>query len=543
MRRSALICCWTCLLAGWAWAESTRQTAGPHDHPTVAVVGEDVADGHHERPDDPYMPPAPRLPGQGIVAADPVVLGPYVSVQVNIDDTGENVFADAGNEPSMAIDPTDPDRIVIGWRQFDTVSSNYRQAGYSYSTNGGRTWSPQAVLDPGQFRTDPVLRADSAGNIYYSSLSTTALDSVELFKTSDGGVTWSDPVSAFGGDKQWIAVDRTGGLGDGHIYQTWNSQFSCCGSTDFARSIDGGASFEPPISMPSPKLKWGTLTALPDGKLLIAASNLSQTAHHIAHSSNAMDPSQTPVIDFVMSVSLGGTTTAFAGGGSPSPAGLLGQVWIVSDHSGGPMHGNVYVLASVNPPGGDPLDVMFIRSIDGGFSFTPPVKITDEGVANTWQWFGSISVAPNGRLDVFWNDTRNSGMANFSELFYAYSPDGGETWSRNVAVSPVFDSHVGFPNQNKLGDYHDTISDETGVAIAYAATFNGEQDVFFLRVGVPDADNDRDVDMRDFADFQICFTGEEGGVFEGCELFDVDRDDDVDVTDYLGIRDLLNGPF
>ena len=112
-----------------------------------------------------------------------------------------------------------------------------------------------------------------------------------------------------------------------------------------------------------------------------------------------------------------------------------------------------------------------------------------------------------------------------------------------MGVSPVFNRHVGFPTQTNRGDYHDTISDGTGVGIAYAATFTGEQDVFFLRVGVPDADNDRDVDMRDFADFQFCFTGEEGGVFEGCELFDVDRDDDVDVTDYLGIRDLLNGPF
>jgi hypothetical protein len=46
----------------------------------------------------------------------------------------------------------------------------------------------------------------------------------------------------------------------------------------------------------------------------------------------------------------------------------------------------------------------------------------------------------------------------------------------------VFDSHVGWPNQNKLGDYTHSISDNGGVNLAYAATFNGEQDVYFLRI-------------------------------------------------------------
>jgi hypothetical protein len=38
----------------------------------------------------------------------------------------------------------------------------------------------------------------------------------------------------------------------------------------------------------------------------------------------------------------------------------------------------VYVLASVNPPGADPLDVHFARSFDGGATFEPPVRINDD---------------------------------------------------------------------------------------------------------------------------------------------------------------------
>ena len=58
----------------------------------------------------------------------------------------------------------------------------------------------------------------------------------------------------------------------------------------------------------------------------------------------------------------------------------------------------------------------------------------------------------------------------------------GSTWLGNLPVSPPFDSFVGFPNQNKIGDYYTLVSDETGAHVAYAATFNGEQDVYYLRV-------------------------------------------------------------
>ena len=65
----------------------------------------------------------------------------YASVQVNVDLLGRNIVGDAANEPSIAIDPTDPRKMVIGWRQFDSVESDLRQAGYGFSHDGGGTWN------------------------------------------------------------------------------------------------------------------------------------------------------------------------------------------------------------------------------------------------------------------------------------------------------------------------------------------------------------------------------------------------------------------
>ncbi|MHC4697009.1 MAG: sialidase family protein [Planctomycetota bacterium] len=431
----------------------------------------------HEAPGD--MPAPPEVLSRRTSSPAAVVTREvYTSVQVNVNAVGDNIVGDAANEPSIAIDPTDPTRIVIGWRQFATIASNFREAGWAYSHDAGQTWTFPGVLEPGQFRSDPVLAADSGGNFFYSSLSSST--SAELFTSTDGGVTWSPPVNAFGGDKQWITVDRTSGIGSGHIYEFWNMLFSCCSPNDFARSIDGGQSFEPPIAIPQPSMMWGTLAVGPDGELYTVGTTIDHASHVVAKSNNAQDSTQTPLFEFVNVVNLGGATV---NGGAPNPGGLVGQVWVAVDRSNRWTRGNAYMLASVDPFGPDPLDVHIVSSADGGLTWDAPVRVNDDATDNgAWQWFGTMSVASNGRIDVVWNDTRGSGQANVSQLFYAYSMDTGAAWSTNVALTPAFDSHLGWPNQSKLGDYYHMVSDEGGASLAYAATFNGEQDVYFLRI-------------------------------------------------------------
>ena len=76
---------------------------------------------HREVPIDPWMPRSRVAPAGTIERCEPWVGGKYQSVQVNVNAEGCNVVGDAANEPSIAIDPTNPNSIIIGWRQFDTV--------------------------------------------------------------------------------------------------------------------------------------------------------------------------------------------------------------------------------------------------------------------------------------------------------------------------------------------------------------------------------------------------------------------------------------
>ncbi len=149
-------------------------------------------------------------------------------------------------------------------------------------------------------------------------------------------------------------------------------------------------------------------------------------------------------------------------------------------------------MASVIPTGAsNGTDVMFARSTDGGVTFSAPQRINDDPVnQNKWHIFGTPSVAPNGRIDVVWLDTRNAANNTDCQLFYSWSTDGGVTWAPNIAVSNSFNPQAGYPQNDKIGDYITIVSDNTGGNVAYAATFNvnpnavggHEQDVYYVRV-------------------------------------------------------------
>jgi hypothetical protein len=241
-----------------------------------------------------------------------------------------------------------------------------------------------------------------------------------------------------------------------------------------------------PISIPN-SADLGTLDVDTNGNLFIGGEGEFNNQFYCIRSSNAQNGNVIPTFDQVTAVNMGGV---LAGGGI-NPAGLDGQLFLAIDHSGTGTNNNIYMLASVQPTGfNNGTDVMFARSTDGGQTFSAPHRINDDPINhNKWHWFGTLSVAPNGRIDSVWLDTRNAANNTDSQLFYSYSVDGGVTWSPNVAVSNSFNPFEGYPNQSKIGDYITIVSDATGGNVAYSATFNfnpntnqHEEDVYYVRV-------------------------------------------------------------
>jgi hypothetical protein len=411
--------------------------------------------------------------------------GVFVSYQVNVDANGNNIVGDAANEPSIAVDPTDSNKMTIGWRQFNSVQSNFRQGGWGYTTDGGVHWTFPGVLENNIFRSDPVLDFNDTGNFFYLSLRQTFYD--DIWRSTNGGQSWTREAfgDVSGGDKQWFTVDKTNGMGHGFLYQAWSTAGNNWGGRQFSRSTDGGVTWMNPIFMPNSPT-WGTLDVDTNGNVFVGGVAGFSSPFWCLRSSNAQDPAVTPTFDRATQVNLGGPLV----GGNINPAGLTGQLFLAVDRSGGPTNNNVYMMASVQPPTySDGTDVMFVRSTDGGQTFSAPVRVNDDATQNKWHWFGTFAVAPNGRLDAVWLDTRNAANNTDSQLFYSYSTDAGVTWSANVAVTGAFTPLEGWPQQDKIGDYITIVSDATGGNVAFAATLNfdagrgqHEQDVYYVRV-------------------------------------------------------------
>ena len=127
--------------------------------------------------------------------------------------------------------------------------------GYSYSTDGGQTFTDGGALPNlgGNVNVgDPWLTADSAGNMYFSTLTIdgpTGLLLVGVSKSTDGGKTWTGaatiplaPNIAFAfADKEAI----TAGPGNGNLYVAWDDfNFDNLGNFSLgmpvAHSTDGG---------------------------------------------------------------------------------------------------------------------------------------------------------------------------------------------------------------------------------------------------------------------------------------------------------------
>jgi Secretion system C-terminal sorting domain len=402
--------------------------------------------------------------------------------QVNVDGNGENIVGDAANEPSIAVDPTNPNRMVIGWRQFDTIASDFREAGYGYSLDGGETWTFPGVLEPHVFRSDPVMDFDANGNFYFNSLTVNypnaTMFSCDVFKIDDGGVNWNAPVPARGGDKAWMRLDRTNGIGAGNVYSQWTwGSVSDCDPLNFTRSTDGAMSFEKCSEIPNYPLH-GTIAVNADGD--VYQSGWNKPGIFVQKSVTAKDPSLSVTWEPIAIVPLGGNITV----GGPN-GGLLGHIWVDVDVSTGPGAGNVYVLATVErDTGNDPADVMFSKSIDGGQTFSVGQRINTDPGELAYQWFGTLSVAPNGRIDVVWLDTRDATPGTFdSVLYYSFSEDEGESWSANTPISESFDPQIGYAGgQTKIGDYFDMVSDNNYAHLSWANTFTGGQDVYYTQI-------------------------------------------------------------
>jgi len=156
-------------------------------------------------------------------------------------------------EPYLAADPSNAAHLVAGVAVITKPDVSERSCAALTSFDGGRTWTRHDF--PAKECLDPwvVIRPDGSAVLALISRS-----ELLVFRSSDGGTTWSDRPISFGEhhDHGTLAIDTTRGSFGGSVYVVSQQIVRDTGDLErfaafVARSTDAGATFGEPTRVTS----------------------------------------------------------------------------------------------------------------------------------------------------------------------------------------------------------------------------------------------------------------------------------------------------
>jgi hypothetical protein len=389
-------------------------------------------------------------------------------------------------EPSVAAHPRDRQLLLGAWQQDRWTNGGARGVVAATSSDGGRSWrlggpafsrcTGGSAANGGDYEraSDPWVSVAPDGTLHAIALAFDRegpyVQALLASRSTDGGETWSHPVALvrdtdpdFAPDKETLTADPNDAR---LVYATWD-RLTGQSSTDptlqtgplwFARSTDGGATWEPPRQVYDPGKNAQTIGAqvlvLPGGALLLGATVLADLA--------AAAPSGVTLVT-LRSEDGGVSWSAPAFPLAASTAGALDPKSRRAIRSSGflfalavdPGSGAVYAtwedarFSSGAGPG-----VALARSDDGGGTFGAPVKANGAAA----EAFDPVAaVARSGEVAVLYYDLRDDDAGDPARLgaraWLARSRDGGASFTE-AALGDLFDLRAApFSSGLFLGDY------------------------------------------------------------------------------------------
>ncbi|MEN8224565.1 MAG: T9SS type A sorting domain-containing protein [Bacteroidota bacterium] len=349
------------------------------------------------------------------------------------------------NEPTVRISRADPNVVVAAWRDFRlgwTEPNVIRRIGYSYSHDGGLTWSDSQLLpDPNPnhlSQSDPVLTSDAAGHFYLSSTSRQPVTNYNremlLYKSVDNGETFelhatAVPGSGYQGeDKEWIFCDpvESNSTYD-NVMIVWRS-FGPEPMINFRKSDVGGTNWGPTVHVSDGYWGQGANIATGTNGDIYVVWRDNGVKFDMSYNGGEFFMDDTYISNY----------STQANNSFP---------FICVDYSEQASRGNIYVVWADKRTGTD--DIWFQRSTDYGASWlSQPIMVND--VELNHQYWPAIQCDENGRIVVVFYDERE-GPYDIN-AYLAYSDDQGNTWTNTKLSNESFSANT--PNSNvRFGDY------------------------------------------------------------------------------------------
>ncbi len=416
----------------------------------------------------------------GPFTADPLVLIPGASPFGSC--TADNVAGQSGTnfpdtvvEPWVDVNPTDPDNIVAGIQQDRWSNGGARGLVALRSTDGGTTWEKIAIpntalcsggtaANGGDFQraSDPWLSFAPNGDLYFMSLSfddTTppgraggfGKNAMLVSKSTDGGLTWSDPITLIKDTNPRVLNDKNSLTADpvdsNRVYAVWDRLqlplgtvirpenvigLGFKGPVMFSRTTDGGLSWEPARKIYDPAGNNQTIgnqiVVLPDGTLVnlfneilnfrnddggaqfdFNLSLIRSTDQGVTWTSGrAIRAAKIQSLALVRAFGVVDPDT----GDGVRTGDIIPEV-TVDRNPGSPGQGNLYAVWQDARFSGFQIDeVAFALSTDGGSTWSAPIKInqTPTGIrlGDRQAFTPTVKVAADGTIGVTYYDFRNN---------------------------------------------------------------------------------------------------------------------------------------
>ena len=420
------------------------------------------------------------------------------------------VYPNAEVEPWVAVNPTNPNNIIGVWQQDRWSNGGANGLATGVSFDAGRTWSETAApftrcsggnaSNGGDYEraSDAWVTFAPDGTAHQISISFAESDnpsSVLVSRSTDSGSTWSNAITLIRDEDPNVLNDKESITADPQnsnlVYAIWDRLDSTndvtFGPTKFARTTDGGQTWEPTRTIYDPGVNAQTIgnqiVVLPNGDLVdlftlitdeSATSNGNLFVAIIRSTDKGQTWSQPIIINTLESV---GVT-------DPETGDQVRTGDILPDIAVDQRTGNLYITwQDARFSGGKRDGIVFSKSTDQGFTWSAPVQVNR--VPQVPAFTAAVDVAVDGAIGLtyydFRNDTSDPNTLPTNYLF-AISYDGGTTW-RESEVGDPFDMRTAPLTTSGffVGDYEGLT--HTG------ALFN----VMFVRTNSEDAANRTDV--------------------------------------------------
>ena len=370
-----------------------------------------------------------------------------------------------GNEPSIAVDPNHPDRVVAA----------FQPATIAYSTDSAQTFATAELPPVEGWRGggDVSVAFDNKGHAYLGTLHFDKLGSQSYWahgggrngifvrRSLDGGKTWEKDaatVKAFQGNEseiQWEDMPRVFADSQpkspfaGNVYVGWIEWQLDKSIMLFARSTDSGKTFSEPMRISThaglPRDDNGGLVGFvgvvgADGTIYASWNDGSTITFTESHDGGKSFAPSRVAID-VAPPYFGGA------GGIPGVSRVMGFPQIGVDSRAG-KHAALYLSWS-DYRNGD-VDVFCVSSGDHGKTWSQPIRVNSDpihdGIDQFFQWMAVDPVT--GDVYVQFYDRRDDPANRKTGFTLARSADGGKSFVNYAWSDSPFESQNAF-----LGDY------------------------------------------------------------------------------------------